>query len=171
MMLRLASKHPTAVCPLTYQYRMNEAICRVSSESIYGGRLKCGSDEVRYQTLKLLGFPSSLPPGVSKSVYPWLRAVIDPSKAVIFADTDNVKRNPRPPTARSSSLHADDGTIEPLEERVGGRTRGNVTNPTEAKLVIFILQGLLASGVPESSIGVISPFRAQVGSKVWPFVS
>ena len=136
---------------------MHEAICRLSSEAVYGGRLKCGNDEVRKRTLDLPYFPSRLPSAVSKGVYPWLRAVIDPPKPVVFVDTDNIKLNPGSSQEKSTS-----GEMDALETTIGGRAGGNVTNPTEATLVRFIVKGLLSSGLPASSVGVISPFRAQV---------
>jgi DNA replication ATP-dependent helicase Dna2 len=162
--MRLAEKHPGSIAPLTYQYRMNEAICRLSSEAVYGGRLKCGNDEVSTRKLELPGFPSRLPPAASRSVYPWLKRVIDPEQTVVFVDTDNIKKKPRSASERTSVnlSNAADEDIEALEEKMGGRVRGSVTNPTEAMLVRFVLKGLISSGVPASSVGVISPFRAQV---------
>jgi DNA replication ATP-dependent helicase Dna2 len=164
MLMRLAEKHPGSIAPLTYQYRMNEAICRLSSEAVYGGRLKCGNDEVSTRKLELPGFPSRLPPAASRSVYPWLKRVIDPEQTVVFVDTDNIKKKPRSASERTSVnlSNAADEDIEALEEKMGGRVRGSVTNPTEAMLVRFVLKGLISSGVPASSVGVISPFRAQV---------
>lgn len=36
-------------------------------------------------------------------------------------------------------------------------------NAGEAKVVMQLLDGLLAAGVPGAEIGVISPYKAQVG--------
>lgn len=159
MLMRLAQKHPESVAALTYQYRMNESICKLSSYLIYGGKLKCGNAEVAHQKLQLDAFPSKLPPTSStrKGYWPWLRMTIDPEKPVIFVDTDNVKRSPR-----SSSEGPDQTGVEWLEEKSGGRSGGNVQNPTEAILVRYIVAGLISSGISAGSIGVISPFRAQV---------
>lgn len=163
MLQRLAEKHPGAIASLTYQYRMNMAICRLSSEAVYGGRLKCGSEEVKCRTLQMVGFPHRLPQASSKSVYPWLKSVVDPHKSVVFVDTDNVKKNPRPANERrpgSSSTMQDE--MEALEGNIGGRSRSNVINQTEVSLIRIILQGLFSCGVSATSVGVISPFRAQV---------
>lgn len=158
MLQRLAEKHPKSIATLTYQYRMNFVICQLSSESVYGGRLKCGNEAIKSRILKLPGFPNSLPRAASAKVYPWLRAVIDPSKSVVFVDTDNVKESPRqsPPTNEEQSV------IEPLESNVGGRAGGNVINRTEASLVCIMLAGLFSCGVSPEIVGVICPFRAQV---------
>jgi hypothetical protein len=56
--------------------------------------------------------------------------------------------------------------MEGLEEKQGGRAGGKVTNPTEAIVVRYIIEGLVAAGLPPKDIGVISPFRAQVRSLV-----
>jgi DNA replication ATP-dependent helicase Dna2 len=159
----LAEKHPQAIASLTYQYRMNMAICRLSSEAVYGGRLKCGSEEVKSRTLQMAGFPCSLPQASSKSVYPWLKSVIDPQKSVVFVDTDNIKKNPRPSHARRpSNENGMQAEMEALEGSIGGSSGGNVINQTEVALIRIILQGLFSCGVSPTSVGVISPFRAQV---------
>jgi len=157
MLKRLAEKHPSAIAPLTYQYRMNEEICKLSSYLVYGGRLKCGSNVIRDQRLSLPSFPEGLPsPASTKGIWPWLRMTISPEKPVIFVDTDNMRKNP--------AKEQDKGSMEALEEKMGGRAGGKVTNPVEAALVRYIVQGLIATGASPSQIGVISPFRAQVSS-------
>ena len=50
---RLSEAHPHAVVELSWQYRMNEEIMAVSNGLIYGGRLRCGSEEVRGRGLSL----------------------------------------------------------------------------------------------------------------------
>jgi DNA replication ATP-dependent helicase Dna2 len=49
----LSEAHPESVVDLSMQYRMNEDIMCLSNELIYEGRLKCGSEEVMMQGLKL----------------------------------------------------------------------------------------------------------------------
>lgn len=159
MLQRLAEKYPSSIATLTYQYRMNEAICRLSSEAVYGGRLKCGNEFVRTRILKLEGFPNKLPQASSPTVYPWLRSVIDPKRSVVFVDTDNVKTNPRPTHTHGPP---DDHSMESLEGNIGGRKGRNVINQTEVSLVRIILSGLFSSGVRQTSVGIITPFRAQV---------
>lgn len=169
MLKRLADKHPESVAPLTYQYRMHETICRLSSEAVYGGRLKCGNDAVRTQILDLPGFPSRLPQAASKGMYSWLKGVIDPEKSVVFVDTDNVKTNPQSAndlTLADQKNHVKKVGMEALERTIGGRASGSITNPTEATLVRIILNGLFSAGLAASSVGVISPFRAQVSQRI-----
>ena len=50
---RLSDAHPEAVVDLTHQYRMNSDIMLLSNKLIYSNRLKCGSDAVASQRLKL----------------------------------------------------------------------------------------------------------------------
>lgn len=157
MLMRLAEKHPSAVAPLTYQYRMNEEICKLSSYLIYGGNLKCGSEEVRQRKLFLPGFPAALPPVVSekKGLWPWLKMTLSPEFPVIFVDTDNMRKNL---VTESKENHQ----VEALEEKMGGRAGQRVTNPTEGVLVRYIIHGLVSTGASLKDIGIISPFRAQV---------
>jgi DNA replication ATP-dependent helicase Dna2 len=162
MMERLAKKYPDAIASLTYQYRMNIDICRLSSEAVYGGRMKCGSEEVKSRTLELPGFPINLPQASSKRVFPWLKPVIHPLKKVVFVDTDNVKTNPQPVLAMQSIEPGVQKQMEALEGNVGGRAGRNVINRMEVSLVRMVLGGLFACGVQLSSVGIISPFRAQL---------
>jgi DNA replication ATP-dependent helicase Dna2 len=135
---------------------MNEEICKLSSYLIYGGKLKCGSEEVRQRKLHLPGFPTTLPPVVSqtKGYWPWLKMTVSPEFPVIFVDTDNLRK--------TASTNSPEKVFEGLEETKGGRAGGRITNPTEATLVRYVLHGLVSTGASPKDIGVISPFRAQV---------
>ena len=153
MLSRLAEQHPSAIAPLTMQYRMTEEICSVSSEAFYDGKMKCGNDNVKNQRLILPGFPSGQDFSSGGST-PWLRSVIDPQKPVVFVDTDQIKTRAR--------LETKQDDFEPLEGKVGGRTGGSIVNATESVLVSSILDGLIQGGVDAAEVGVISPFRAQI---------
>lgn len=157
MLMRLAKAHPSSIAALTFQYRMNEEICQLSSLLTYDGILKCGNDAVAGRTLDLPGFPKALPPiaAMKKGLWPWLRMTVSPSKPVLFVDTDSMRKSPMASTAEN-------GQFEGLEEKQGGRAGGKVTNPTEASIVLYIIHGLVAAGLSPKDIGVISPFRAQV---------
>ena len=50
---RLSDAHPDAVSPLAAQYRMNEDIMLLSNRLIYEDRLRCGSEAVANQVLRL----------------------------------------------------------------------------------------------------------------------
>lgn len=160
MLMRLAEKHPSSVAALTFQYRMNESICRLSSDFAYDGNLKCGDDSVRNRKLSLPLFPQNLPPLVPgrKGLWHWLPMVSSPDNPVLFVDTDNIRKSPSNRTNSSGTKPP----MESLEERRGARVGGRITNPTEATLVRYILHSLIRSGAPPKDIGVISPFRAQV---------
>ncbi len=157
--MKLAENHPTSVAPLTYQYRMNEEICKLSSYLIYGGKLKCGNEDVRRRKLDLPGFPAALPLTISqtKGLWPWLKMTVSPDYPVIFVDTDNIRKKPNDSKEMTQ--------MEPLEEKTGASAGGRVTNPMEAILVRYIIHGLVATGASTKDIGVISPFRAQVRSR------
>lgn len=165
LLLQLAEKHPLSVAPLTHQYRMCEDICKLSSYLVYGGRLKCGSEKVRNQKLEVRGFPDRLPPAAKDdiSLWQWMNLTLDPENPVVFVDTDNI--------GSKQISQSDESKREriALEVKQGGRKGGAVTNPTEATLVRYICHGLLSVGVSPESIGMISPFRAQVSANK-PFI-
>jgi DNA replication ATP-dependent helicase Dna2 len=148
MLRRLADKHPGAVAQLTFQYRMHEQICNLCNEIVYEGKLRCATEKVKHQRLCLSGFPSALPLADR-----WLTNIVNPSRPVVFIDTD-------PSIRTNSGLQA--SPIVGLERCLGKQGRGNIVNDVEARIVCRIVDGLLACGVPASSIGVISPFRAQL---------
>jgi DNA replication ATP-dependent helicase Dna2 len=160
LLMRLAKAHPSSIAALTFQYRMNNEICQLSSFLIYGGVLKCGNQTVSQRRLELPGFPKTLPPIAAstnnKGFWPWLKMTVSPGKPVLFVDTDSMRK--------SSENNGENGKMEGLEEKQGGRAGGTVTNPTEAMVISYIIHGLVATGLPPKDIGVISPFRAQVRS-------
>lgn len=161
MLKRLAEKHPHAVAQLTIQYRMNEDICRVSSEAMYGGLLKCGDDRVKQQLLHLPGFPSKLPVTMFRSAFSWLKWVVDPSHPVVFVDTDNISTSVHA-IKNPTQLRESKDKIEALEGKIGGKAGGSIVNRTEAILVRYIVEALYRCGSDLSDVGVISPFRAQI---------
>jgi superfamily I DNA and/or RNA helicase len=165
MLKRLAEKYPTSIAPLTYQYRMNAAICQLSSEAVYSGSLKCANDQVSSRIVSLPHYPKGLQPPISKEVVAWLPEVINPRRSVLFLDTDKIKSD-RPSSHESPPLMKQIDPARPamdaLEEKIGGKYDGKIVNRTEADLVRQILKGLISVGLDPSEIGVICPFRAQV---------
>jgi DNA replication ATP-dependent helicase Dna2 len=151
MLKRIAEKHPESIAQLTYQYRMHEDICQLSNDIIYGGKLKCANDKVRRQQLEMTGFPENLS---TQYLMPWMTQVVDPSKAVVFLNTDGIK----------ATCTTENDT--PTLERTSGRSKGgNIVNDTEGKLVRVVVESMLSCGLQPSSIGVVCPFRAQVSAK------
>ena len=189
---RLAEAQPTAVSRLSVQYRMSEPIMRICNALVYGGLLSCGTDSVATAKLELPDraglsrmrahtaawaaaqaweveadagtdkagrtplapvtaqaqpYQPPPPPAVSRqAVAPpagsrtaaWLEAALDPERRVLLLDTDEMPA----PELRTPA--------------------GHVHNPTEAALIVQLLGSLLTSGVPPSSVAIISPYRAQL---------
>lgn len=151
MLKRLADKHPDFVSQLTYQYRMHKDICQLSNDVVYKGKLKCANDLVANKILKLVHFPFAFENYSNKESLLWLTKAIDPSNAVSFLDTDMVNDKPNNPDEQSKCF------LESSNNR-----RSGIVNEAEAFIVISLIKGLVTCGLDVSSIGVISPFRAQL---------
>ncbi|KAG0649780.1 DNA replication nuclease DNA2 [Hyphodiscus hymeniophilus] len=150
----LSDTHPSSVVYLEHQYRMCSDVMALSNNLIYAGRLKCGSQEVANRQITIPNLdalkehhhtPSTLlrtqrsfcaAPTSSKC---WLRNLIDPETKVAFINTD-----PLLPVSR--------------EEAKGNR----IVNTTEATIVTQLVSSLLSTGVPASSIGVMTHYRSQL---------
>ncbi|CAM0138530.1 DNA replication endonuclease-helicase Dna2 [Umbelopsis sp. WA50703] len=147
----LSEAHPSSVVYLEHQYRMNKDIMALSNHLIYDGRLKCGTEAVAHMTLDIPAFSAGskgLHVFTKKNAHHnhaicngsscWLEHVIDPKRAVLFVDTDQV----------------------PAEE---SRLSGTVIHNTqEATLVHQTVEMLLSMGVSETKVGVITPYRSQL---------
>ncbi|KAM7223995.1 hypothetical protein V8F06_000468 [Rhypophila decipiens] len=154
----LSDKHPESVVNLEHQYRMCEDIMGLSNALIYNGRLKCGTESLRFASLSIpnmnalrhrhLTNPSMLSPrkqqrqhafcpGPQKGTC-WLRDLLDPEIRVRFINTDLL------PDSR--------------EEAKGNR----IVNPCEAKVVAQLVDALLTVGVPAEEIGVMTHYRSQL---------
>ncbi|MEW5306154.1 MAG: hypothetical protein WDW36_008641 [Sanguina aurantia] len=182
----LCEAHPQAVVTLRRQYRMCAAVMSLSNALVYNGALLCGSGEVANARLHLPGFlllqrrqrqqqhvqqqqarqhpaqplgvagqsaepqDAQLPrhqtlegdrprPHTQHQTPSWLLDVLDPGQAVVFLDTDNV-------TGMAEQLQSD-----------------GLSNPGEAAMVVGVVAALLRAGLPASEVGVLSPYRTQVG--------
>lgn len=155
LLKRLAEAHPQGIVQLTYQYRMNEQICQLSNEIVYGGSLKCANSKVRNRQLQLVGFPENVPVLSSQIPQSWLTNVLNPNRRVVFLNTDQMH-------TFGEGGHA----ISPLERVTGRGSGGGVINETEVFLVRKIIHGLLSCGLEATKIGVICPFRAQVSTGI-----
>lgn len=171
MLKRLAEAFPQAVAQLTLQYRMHGEICQLCNDIIYKGKLKCANDDVRYRLLDLPLFPTALATSTvgkgNESPSGWLHDAIDPSKPVVFLDTDVMQVQPRHGLQEltDSALVPDKGVssqFQGLERTLGNIASGSIVNDTEVALVRRIVHGLLKCGLEASAIGIICPFRAQV---------
>ncbi|VEU24014.1 DEKNAAC105112 [Brettanomyces naardenensis] len=134
----LSDAHPESVVELSHQYRMCSEIMTVSNTLIYDGRLKCGNSEVANQSLHI-PYPERMKEK-SVAVAPenrWLDAVLDSNRRVLFLDHDKV----------------------PAKEISHG---DKIENPVEAKLIEQIVKALVLCGVSQSSIGLMSFYKAQL---------
>jgi DNA replication ATP-dependent helicase Dna2 len=156
----LSENCPEAVVNLEHQYRMAADVMYLANELIYAGKLKCGTAAVAQQTLSIPD-PAALsqlhyttePTQSSSPSSPfqlcggpaaescYLARVLRPEHRTIFLSTDGL--------ANTS-----------LEVVQGNSNR--ITNPFEAIVLPHICAALLASGVPASEIGIITPFRSQL---------
>lgn len=137
----LAEKHPESVVELTYQYRMCEEIMFLSNVLVYDFRLKCGTEEVAKQSLKIPS-PDRISANVSKLFDGnldklWMNLIFEEKNKVLFLNHDNMPA---------------------LERSIGEKTE----NPTEVELVNQMVRALTSCGVPETSIGVMSLYRHQL---------
>ncbi|OWZ77552.1 DNA replication ATP-dependent helicase Dna2 [Cryptococcus neoformans Bt85] len=139
----LSAAHPSAVVDLSYQYRMNEDIMALSNKLVYEGRLKCGNEQVAQSGLKLRSRKRC------KEIFGdagctcdqgkrcWIQDLLEESAKCVFIDTDGILA---------------------LDSRVGDL----VQNETEAKLVQQLSTALIASGVRQEDIAIITPYRQQI---------
>lgn len=151
----LSDTHPDSVVNLEHQYRMCEDVMMLSNTLIYEGRLKCGTEALRHRKLEIPNMESLrhkhydastiMHPGTPRSFCTawtndncWLRHLLDPESRVRFINTDSL------PASR--------------EEAKGNR----IVNPTEARIVVQLVDALLATGVPAAEIGVMTHYRSQL---------
>lgn len=137
----LSEQFPQSVVDLTYQYRMCDDIMLLTNTIIYEGRLKCGSEEVANQSL-LIPQLQKLNEHLADPHLPtnkrWLDTVLDEKRKVLFLNHDKV------------------GDCQET------KYKNNIENTKEAELIRQIVEGLLACGVSEDSIGIMSFYRAQL---------
>ena len=172
MFKRLSEAHPNAVASLTAQYRMNSDITSLANALIYERRLHCGNEEVANARLCYLRSTQNLEL-LSISNKAWLYQCLDPENCVVFINTDSLEidsmsdmqldgreRNynvPRDTRRSSGTIHRND--VDTVKKVV-------LDNPTEVFIVTLLVEGLALCGLVnlESSVGIISPYRAQVKS-------
>lgn len=142
---RLCEMHPDAMVSLSKQYRMAAEIMGLSNELVYSGSLSCGSAAVAGQTLKV-----SID-GL-RSLSPWLKAVRNPSRRLVFLNSD-------PKEIDNASTGGEKQIRSNMEHRSSESSRDS---SHEAKIVLAALRTLVEGGLRPEDITVLSPFRAQV---------
>ncbi|KAJ3565241.1 hypothetical protein NPX13_g7575 [Xylaria arbuscula] len=151
----LSDTHPDSVVNLEHQYRMCEDVMTLSNTLIYEGRLKCGTEALRHQKLtvpqmshlrhKHYDANTIMRPSTPRSFcvnynsdHCWLHHLLNPDARVRFVNTDRLP--------------------SPREEAKGNR----IVNPTEARIVVQLVDSLIAVGVPANEIGVMTHYRSQL---------
>ncbi|KAM0331664.1 hypothetical protein ACHAQA_003343 [Verticillium albo-atrum] len=152
----LSDTHPDSVVNLEHQYRMCEDIMTLSNKLIYKGRLRCGTEQLRFTKLDVPNMGalrqkhhdsvSLLQPSAPRSFCTgptpgrcWLRDLLEPEARVRFINTDTLQPRMR-------------------EEAKGNR----IVNPGEARVVTQLVESLVAVGVPDTEIGVMTHYRSQL---------
>lgn len=131
--------HPSAVVSLEHQYRMCEDIMMLSNKLVYDGRLKCGNSKVARQSLALANKDAiqTWKPSNMNPFYDWLGHCMNPENRVVFLNTDHIPGH---------------------ETTTGDR----IQNFFEAKIAKLLVDAFTYSGVSQTSIGVISQYKAQI---------
>jgi len=150
----LSDAHPSSVVTLEHQYRMCSNIMALSNELVYSGRLKCGTEAVASQRIRIPDsaalanhhhtpetvavMQTSICPG-PKTGTCWLHDALDPSNPVLFLNTDAML----PTSAETTN---------------GSR----IVNHIEVTLATQLVIALLTTGVAAEDIGVITLYRSQL---------
>ncbi|KAF4444834.1 DNA replication ATP-dependent helicase Dna2 [Fusarium acutatum] len=151
----LSDTHPESVVNLEHQYRMCEDIMTLSNTLIYNGRLRCGTEQLRRRKLEVprmealmqrhydastinAATPRSFcaAPGPNRC---WLYDLLDSETRVRFINTDTIQ--------------------PPVREEAQGK---RIVNSAEVRIVSQLVDSLLTVGVPDSEIGVMTHYRAQL---------
>ena len=141
---RLMEAHPTAVSRLCDQYRMNDDIMSLCNHLIYSNAMKCGDPSIARARISLSYGSREV---INRSH--WLHFAIQPNPAVLMIDTDGL-------TA---------GRVLAAVGAAGCKSsEGRVVNRSEAAVVCSLLRTLMQASVDlQQQVGVISPYKAQVG--------
>ncbi|KAH7167241.1 DNA replication factor Dna2-domain-containing protein [Fusarium sp. MPI-SDFR-AT-0072] len=151
----LSDTHPESVVNLEHQYRMCEDIMTLSNTLIYNGRLRCGTEQLRRRKLEVprmevlmqrhydastinAATPRSFcaAPGPNRC---WLYDLLDSEARVRFINTDTIQ--------------------PPVREEAQGK---RIVNSAEVRIISQLVDSLLTVGVPDSEIGVMTHYRAQL---------
>ncbi|KAM6520675.1 DNA replication endonuclease-helicase Dna2, variant 2 [Fusarium solani] len=149
----LSDTHPQSVVNLEHQYRMCEDIMTLSNTLIYNGKLRCGTEKLRKRKLDIPRMDALKQRHYDASTFHaatprsfcaapgrcWLYDLLESEARVRFINTDTILPQVR-------------------EEAQGKR----IVNSAEVRIVSQLVDSLLTVGVPESEIGVMTHYRAQL---------
>uniref|UniRef100_A0A7S2S4F0 DNA replication ATP-dependent helicase/nuclease n=1 Tax=Mucochytrium quahogii TaxID=96639 RepID=A0A7S2S4F0_9STRA len=165
----LSAAHPECNAPLTLQFRMNKDIMKLANHLVYDHKLKCGNKDVETRRLHLPQYPNKdLEHTSGLSNVQWLHRVLNPDRSVVFLDTDTIccggVQERRSITiqrlSQEDGLCSQRGQNEQVKKT---RHHGKLENTTEASLTELLVVALSRCGVKLEDIGVISPYRSQLG--------
>ncbi|GLV38467.1 DNA replication helicase/nuclease 2 [Carabus blaptoides fortunei] len=151
--------NPSSTVTLTLQYRMNKVITELANAVTYHGHLLCADDSIGFAVLDL--------PEIQRlqSVYnkeQWILNVLDTKieNSVIALDTG--------PTWNilGGAGKSDDNLLAEIQvpsQNVSEDEERKCSNLHEAGVVVSLIEALKQAGVPSEEIGIIAPYRAQVG--------
>ncbi|GLC34608.1 hypothetical protein PLESTM_000216800 [Pleodorina starrii] len=169
---RLQRSLPGASAMLTVQYRMNKAIMQWSSDELYEGRLTAHDSVAEHTLVEIVGASPSASTPAGKS---GKTGAASSSKAGGGKKASSKSKSGKAPApgAGSSAPEAGDKAgplpvlllidtagcgYEEQQEAEGS----SYANPGEAKAVMAHVQRLMRRGIAPSSIGIITPYNAQV---------
>ncbi|TGZ57758.1 hypothetical protein CRM22_009834 [Opisthorchis felineus] len=140
-----ASTKSGCVVALNLQYRMSSPILRLANELSYSNAMKAVDASIANGTLAdrlTLPFEQLVRVSDTSKIPSWLTRAVSAQleDSALFLDT--------------SQWHS--------PEEYGGMDL-KFSNPTEAKLVVFLLNLLIMRGLGPEDVGVIAPHRRQVG--------
>ncbi|EEU40478.1 uncharacterized protein NECHADRAFT_76779 [Fusarium vanettenii 77-13-4] len=149
----LSDTHPQSVVNLEHQYRMCEDIMTLSNTLIYNGKLRCGTEKLRKRKLNIPHMDALRQRHYDASTFHaatprsfcaapgrcWLYDLLESEARVRFINTDTILPQVR-------------------EEAQGKR----IVNSAEVRIVSQLVDSLLTVGVPETEIGVMTHYRAQL---------
>lgn len=158
---------------LTQQYRMNKTITKLANILTYNGKLNCANNVISNSTLNLPNFDTiTRELAKEKWLIKTLSSHIDQS--VILLDTGNsfiknidfmTSQNAKSVSNRynSSESSSSSSSFHNYDNNDSNKFKNRIyTNYCEAGVSIYIIDALIKSGVKESAIGVIAPYRSQV---------
>jgi DNA replication ATP-dependent helicase Dna2 len=166
----LSDTHPQSVVNLEHQYRMSEDIMTLSNTLIYNGRLKCGTESLRFAKLDIPDMDALRTrhfDAASFLSHSQSQSQRSPSKPAHHHPTSFCPA-PRQgtcwladlldPSARVRFVNTDALLPASREQAKGNR----IVNPCEARVVAQLVDALLTVGVPPHEIGVVTHYRSQL---------
>lgn len=127
-----------ATSTLQLQYRMNQALADVANRVAYDNRLQCADSNVAEARLKI--DVQKIHQLLSASSWLSMACSPEPQYAALFLDV----------------------TSNNIGDVADGPVKNSCANPTEACVVISLVEALKQGNVKPSDIGVIAPYRDQV---------